>query len=316
MTFASADPTSAGGEAAGIAAFRKRHDLPGLVDVHTHFMPDRVQQKVWEYFDAAGPLVGQAWPAAYRFDQTTRLRLLRDFGVRVFTALAYPHRPGMAAWLSDWTLGFAVATPGCVPSATFFAEPGAGDHVAAAVRRGAQVFKCHVQVGGFDPTDDTLDDAWGVLAEAGAPVVIHCGSGPAPGRHTGLAPIRAVLRRHPQLRLIVAHMGMPDYEAFLDLAEEFPGVCLDTAVVFTDFVERMAPFPRTALTRLAGQADRILLGTDYPSTPGDYLHQLEVLERLDLGTDWVQQVCWHNGLRVLGIDEVPLVPTVSGDLAT
>jgi uncharacterized protein len=34
--------------------------LPGLVDVHTHFMPPSVLSKVQAYFDAAGPLLGGA----------------------------------------------------------------------------------------------------------------------------------------------------------------------------------------------------------------------------------------------------------------
>ena len=28
--------------------------IPGLVDVHTHFMPDNVMRKVWAYFDEIG----------------------------------------------------------------------------------------------------------------------------------------------------------------------------------------------------------------------------------------------------------------------
>ena len=27
--------------------------LPGLIDVHVHFLPDRLQDKVWAYFDGA-----------------------------------------------------------------------------------------------------------------------------------------------------------------------------------------------------------------------------------------------------------------------
>lgn len=38
-----------------------------------------------------------------------------------------------------------------------------------------------------------------------------CGSGPVPGDHTGPEPIRRLIRRYPRLRLIVAHLGMPEY---------------------------------------------------------------------------------------------------------
>ena len=64
--------------------------LPGIVDVHTHFMPKSVMDKVWQYFDAAGPLVGRQWPITYRSDEAQRLEALRSFGVRAFTSLVYP----------------------------------------------------------------------------------------------------------------------------------------------------------------------------------------------------------------------------------
>ena len=53
--------------------------------------------------------------------------------------------------------------------------------------------------------DELLDPAWGLLAEARVPVVMHCGSGPAAAEYTGPGPVARVLARHPRLRLIVAH---------------------------------------------------------------------------------------------------------------
>lgn len=119
--------------------------------------------------------------------------------------------------------------------------------MAAALERGARVFKAHVQVGGYDPNDPLLEPVWGLLAESGTPVVVHCGSGPAPGKHTGPGPIGALLGRHPRLRLIVAHLGLPEYADFLDLADRHRSVHLDTTMVFTDFTERTAPFPPAEL---------------------------------------------------------------------
>ena len=159
--------------------------------------------------------------------------MLRGFGVRAFTSMLYPHKPGMARSLNDWAADFAERTPDCLHTATFFAESSAPADVRHALDQGARVFKCHLQVGGFDPNDPLLDDAWGQLAEAGVPVVTHCGSGPVPGRHTGPGPIAELLARHPALRLVVAHLGMPEYTEFLDLAERYAGVLLDTTMAFT-----------------------------------------------------------------------------------
>lgn len=290
-------------EVAGVRTFWRRLGLPGLVDVHTHFMPERVLRKVWGYFDALGAATGGAleWPITYRKEEEERVALIREFGVRAFTAMLYPHKPGMAQWLNGWAVDFAARTPDCLHTSTLFPEPGVGTYVQEALDSGARVFKAHVQVGAYDPADELLDPAWGLLAEAGTPVVIHCGSGPAPGKHTGPEPIGRVLARHPRLRLVVAHMGMPEYEDFLDLAERYGEVRLDTTMAFTDFSERLAPFPPHALPRLAALGDRVLLGSDFPNIPYPYLHQLHALERLDLGDDWLRAVCHDNGERLFGL---------------
>ncbi|MFB8248138.1 amidohydrolase family protein [Streptomyces sp. NPDC055952] len=288
-------------EARHVRAFWQRLGVPGLVDVHTHFMPERVLRKVWDYFAANGPLVGGLeWPITYRREEAERIALLREFGVRAFTAMLYPHKPGMARWLNGWAADFARRTPDCLHTATLYPDPDVEAYVGEAVAAGARVFKAHVQVGAYDPADERLQRAWGLLAEARIPVVMHCGSGPAPGKHTGPEPVARVLARHPRLRLIVAHMGMPEYEDFLDLAERHDEVRLDTTMSFTDFTERLAPFPRRALPRLAALGDRILLGSDFPNIPYPYLHQLHALERLGLGTPWLRAVCHDNAARLLG----------------
>ncbi|WP_067820791.1 amidohydrolase family protein [Nocardia inohanensis] len=285
-----------------IASLRDRLGLPGIIDIHTHFMPDPVMRKVWGYFDAAGPLVGREWPIAYRDEEQVRLKTLRGFGVRAFTSMVYPHKPDMAAWLNGWTADFAARTPDCLHTATFYPEPGAGEYVRAALTAGVRVFKVHIQVGDFDPGDPLLDEVWGLIQDAGVPVVIHCGSGPAPGRFTGPDPIRALLRRFPRLPLIIAHLGAPEYREFLDIAADHDRVLLDTTMNFTDFFEAADPFPVTEHARLRDFSDRILFGSDFPNIPYPYGHALFALERLDLGADWLRRVLHDNAARIFGIE--------------
>ncbi len=288
-------------EAAAVTAFWRDLGLPGLVDVHTHFMPPNVLAKVWAFFDSGRAAVGHDWPILYRRPEEERVALLRAFGVLRFGALPYPHKPGMAAWLNSWAADFAARTPDALHSATFFPEPGAGAYVAEAIGAGARLFKAHLQVGGYDPRDTLLDPVWGMLAEARVPVIVHCGSGPRPGPYTGAGPVSEVLARHARLTMIIAHLGAPEYGEFLDLAQRYPGVHLDTTMAFTDFLERLAPFPAALRPRLAAAADRILLGSDFPNIPYTYLHQLQALARLELGPDWLRAVCHDNATRLLGL---------------
>ena len=84
---------------------------------------------------------------------------------------------------------------------------------------------------------------------------------------------------------------MPEYEAFLAMAERYPHVHLDTTMAFTDFTRGLGPFPPDLRPRLADLGDRVVLGSDFPNTPYTYAHQLEALLRLDLGDDWLRAVC-------------------------
>ncbi|NUR98274.1 MAG: amidohydrolase [Kribbellaceae bacterium] len=285
---------------ADVPAWWQRLGLEGLVDVHVHFLPDRVLNAVWAYFDQASTHYGTDWPITYRTSVEERLKTLDELGVRAFPALVYPHKPGMAESLNSWARDFAARTPGCVASGTFFPEPSAASYVRKALELGTRIFKVHVQVGDYDPRSGELDEVWGQLADAGVPVVVHCGSGPIPGRHTGPGPMGEVLRRHPSLTAVIAHLGMPEYAEHLALTS-YPNVHLDTTMALTPFVEAMMPFPRELVPRLRDVQDRIVLGSDFPNIPYEYAVQLSSLEALGLGDEWLRAVCWDNGARLLGL---------------
>jgi uncharacterized protein len=295
-------------EVAAVRGLLDQLGLDAIVDVHTHFMPKRVMDKVWAYFDGIGPLVGRQWPIEYRIDEVERVERLRQFGVAAFTSLVYPHKPDMAEWLNSWATEFAAEVPECVHTATFYPEPSAPAYVRRVIDAGARVFKAHIQVGDYSATDPLLQPVWALLEETQIPTVIHAGSGPRPGRHTGPAPIAEILRRHPALRLIVAHMGLPEYREFIEFARRYPGVYLDTTMVFTQFTEQTDPFPPEARPALVELADKVLFGSDFPNIPYPYHHALESITALELGDEWCRKVLCRNARNLF-----PPVGTGSDD---
>jgi len=238
----------------------------------------------------------------YRDEDDALVETLRSFGVRRFTALPYAHKPGMAEFLNDWAAGFAERVPEAAVCGTFFPEPGVTAYVASRSET-VEVWKVHVQVGAFTVTDPLLDEAWGIVAEMGTPVVLHAGSGPVPTEHTGPGPVAALLERHPGLRLVIAHAGAPEYADFLRLAETHERVALDTTMAFTPFFDDMGgAYPPELLPRLRdlGLAGKVHLGSDFPNIPYPYGDQLDALARLDLGDEWLRAVCWDNTTALLG----------------
>ncbi|MFJ4104726.1 amidohydrolase family protein [Amycolatopsis japonica] len=251
--------------------------IDGIVDLHLHFLPKPVMDKVWAYFDQAEEHYGMAWPVLYRTSEEERVETLRSFGVRRFAPLVYPHKPGMAAWLNSWALEFAERVPEAVPTGTFFPEPDALSVVDGSLRAGARCFKAHVQIGAYDPRDELLDDVWGALADAGVPVVVHCGHGPLRGAYTGLRLFEEILVRHPRLTLVLAHAGMPEIDFAFELARKYPRVYLDTTMVGVEFTARGNPLPPDWQDLLAEFPDRVVLGTDFPNIPYSYATQLQAI---------------------------------------
>jgi hypothetical protein len=95
-------------------------------------------------------------------------------------------------------------------------------------------------------------------------VVVHAGHAPVGTVHTGPVPFGRVLARHPGLAAVVAHLGAPDYLDFLDLAEKYDRVALDTTMAFTPFFEQFVPFPTEALPRLSGAGRQGAAGQRLP----------------------------------------------------
>jgi predicted TIM-barrel fold metal-dependent hydrolase len=283
-----------------VAAYAAALGLPGIVDVHVHFMPERVQTKVWAHFDRLDP----PWPIVYRAGEAERLATLASLGVRHHTALAYAHRAGMAAWLNEHTLALAAAHPAVIGSFTFYPEPGVEAEVERALAAGGRVAKVHLQVGRFHALDPLLDPVWAELARRRVPVVLHAGAvpdGSGGEEFCGAGKVAGLLDRFPELVLVVAHLGAPDFGDFLALAEAAPTLRLDTAMVFGG-PQSIGAFPARLVERLGGLGERVLFGSDFPSVAWPFAGQVGGLAGLGLGDEWLRAVLWRNGARLLGLD--------------
>jgi hypothetical protein len=283
-----------------VPSFLQSLGIPGIVDAHVHFLPEKVQEAVWRWFEGLPD-----WPVTYRLPAAERMDVLASLGVRHHTALAYAHRPGMLRFLNDYTMGLA-SVAAVIPTFTIYPEPGVDAETARCLAAGGRCVKVHLQVGAFDPTDPRLEETWRMLQAAATPVVIHAGAvedGSGNEEWCGPAPVRRLLQRFPDLRLVIAHMGAPDFDAFLALAESHPGVCMDTAMVFTE-PAYLGPPPTHLLDRVAALGSRVVFGSDFPTIPHPFAAQVAGLVALGMGDEWLRNILWHNGRRLfdLGCD--------------
>lgn len=285
-----------------VAGFVAGLGLPGLVDVHTHFMPDRLQRAVWAFFDR---LDDPPWPVTYRDGEQRRLEVLDSLGVIAHTALAYPHRPGMLAWLNEHTLALAERVEAVVPTFTLYPEHGVEEAVADAVARGGRLAKVHLQVGRFHTTDPRLATTWELLAASGVVVLVHASAvyGVDGGEeYCGADAIRALLDAHPDLTVVVAHLGAPDVDDFLDLVDEAPQVWLDTAMAPTE-PAYLGPLAPATCERIATVWPRLLFGSDFPAIPHRYAAAVRGLSALRLDAARLRAVLHDNAASLLPVPD-------------
>src|SRR5690606_10851991 len=101
------------------------------------------------------------------------------------------------------------------------------------------------------------------------------------------------------------HLGAPEFADFIELAETYEHVRLDTTMVFTPFFDRDAPVPDALLPRLAELREKVLLGSDFPNIPYEYAAQVDGLVRLTdrcsaIDDDWLRAVLWGNAAALFG----------------
>nr|WP_274388390.1 amidohydrolase family protein [Salsipaludibacter albus] len=263
--------------------------------MHVHVMPDRLQESVWNWFDA---LEDPVWPIRFRTDAPTRLAHLAETGVVAHTALAYAHRPGMLGWLNDHTLAMAEAHPQVVPTFTIYPDDDVDEQVTRALDRGGRVCKVHTQVGHYHLSDPRLATTWERLADAGVLVLAHVTVvyGVEGGDEwCGIDTLADLLDRHPDLRVVVAHLGMPELDDTLALARQAPDtVLLDPSMALHDGEHLQQSFSSAQLRALADRWEQLVFGSDFPSIPHDLAAQLRGLDRLALAPHQWRAILHHT----------------------
>jgi predicted TIM-barrel fold metal-dependent hydrolase len=138
--------------------------------------------------------------------------------------------------------------------------------------------------------------------ERGALLLIHAGRRPEPTEHVGARAFARLMRRFPTLRVIVAHSGADEFEAFFDLCGLYEGVYLDTAMVFNNFLGGPPP-----IQRVLEFQDRVLYGSDFPNIPYRIESAIQSILDLRLGRALEEKLLCTNAARLLGIDPRTLV---------
>lgn len=256
---------------------RRKGLLRGVTDAHVHLWPEPIYRALWRWFDE------HAWRIAFRGTAEQTLDEIAKHGAERAVTLLYAHKRGIARELNRFAAEMQRAHGSVVALGTVSPEDeDAADIVREALGplglRGIKLH-CHVQRVAID--DPRVLAILRVCAEHGAPAVVHCGREPASDAygvdtHSICAHQRCerAMQSVEGLKLVVPHVGLDEFDAYLALVDRYEGLYLDTSMACAEYFEHKIDWDA-----LAQRSDRVLYGTDFPITPYDYDRELRVLAR-------------------------------------
>ena len=252
---------------------------PGTIDTHVHIFPPRVFAAIRRWFDE------NAWDIRFPYDAEQVDAFMAARGVERYLGLHYPHVAGMGEALNAFALEFSRTHPRCIPCASVLpGEPRAAAILDAALGAGARAVKIHCHVQCIAPDDARMIEVCERVVAHDAVLLIHCGNEPKlPGYACDVASVATaagfdrMMRRFPEMKVIVPHFGAGEVDAYAALLARYPRMCLDTAMALAGYF----PFEQTTDV-LHAHADRILYGTDFPHIPYAWDRDLRALESANL----------------------------------
>ncbi len=264
-----------------------------IVDMHVHLFPPQMFEAVWNFFES------HDW-RVHRQHVAQVANTLRDHGVVAAAALTYPHKKGVARFLNEFMAGVGAEFPLFRPFACVHVED---DDLKESVEFALNSphiygFKFQPLVQRFDVNDPRLDYLYAACRERQFPITMHIGTAPYANEFVGVYYFAPLMKKFPELRVCVAHMGGYEFDDFLKLLGDYPNLYLDTTMinVKTDLFDATWRGDEKMLIQFA---DRICFGSDWPNVPYSYREALDSVKRFPLPPDAQPGVYGKNALRFL-----------------
>lgn len=270
-----------------------------IIDAHVHAFPERLFEAIWQWFDTHG------WHVEHRLQADEVVAALKQGGVNRFVVLNYAHKAGMSESLNAWTHAFAQKHPEVIPFGAI--HPDDADRDALLDRcfkdYGFYGLKFHSHVSGIRPDDPRMFPIYEKMIEHDRPLTLHAGTGPSLNGYSkttcevsGAAFVRPVLKRYPDLKLIIPHLGADEIEEFFGLMREFPNLYMDTTMALSGYFP--IDIPWDLIEEFAG---RVLYGSDFPNLPYEARRELEVIASSPLSDEAKQKILSGTAQKLLQV---------------
>lgn len=270
-----------------------------IIDAHVHVFPDKLFQAIWSWFDQHG------WQVRYKISSEEILRLLKEQEIERFVLLNYAHRPRISEALNAWTFDFCKSHPEAIPFGAIHHDDEDLDHIIDRCFKEYEFkgLKYHCHVTGVRPDDERLFPIYEKLIEYDRVITLHGGMGPSLKGYkestkdiSGVRFVQNLLKKFPNLKIIIPHLGADEFDEFFELMEEYPNLWMDNTMSLSGFFPVEIPWDK-----IERYSDRILYGSDFPNIPYEMTTEIEAIRSSSLSPEAQERIFSGNVRRLLKI---------------
>jgi uncharacterized protein len=266
-----------------------------IIDFHVHLFPDRLFDSIWKFFEQ-----NYGWRVLHHLYYRECVAFLRQRGIGPIVYSNYAHKPGVARGINAWNLKVLEEIPDMYCFAAY--HPGDEDAIdmAAELMEHPRIlgFKLQLLVQRFYPHDERLMPLYEMVIAKKKRMLLHVGTGPVGHEYVGLTHFKKLLKRFPELPVNVAHMGSLEYQGFIELLDDHPGMYLDTAFTFYPGMEGSFNLKPEYLERYQ---DRILYGSDFPNLILPREVEIDCLLGYGLPQAFYDKIFFSNASQLIGV---------------
>jgi predicted TIM-barrel fold metal-dependent hydrolase len=268
-----------------------------MIDIHTHLHPPKLFRAIRRWFAEHS-----SWKLTQPTEPSEVAASLKTFDVERFVFCSYAHKPGIAEGINNWLVQTSrdLGRYGLPLATVHLADADCAQYYERALDEGCIGIKIHEDVQRLSIDDPRFAPVHDLTARRGRFILVHVG--PIPWQtdtNNGPARIKKVLDRHPGLRIVVAHLGIPDTREYLELSRDYPNLYIDTTMALT----KNSPLYHAVEPDLFEKhAANILYGSDYPNLPHPYEAESQGVKDLPISDQAKRLILAENARKFLAAD--------------
>ncbi len=269
------------------------HKRKLICDGHVHFFPEKLYYAVHDWFSV------RSWEIPYRWTSQQKKAYLIKNGITCAFLLAYAHKPDMSTEVNRWVRDFVSLDGFFYPFGCVHPNDSGLQQVLRTTLDDFDFcgFKLHLLLMELRADDEKLFPIYEAVIERNKAVIIHATTYPYIEKYLGVKYVERLLKRYPGLKIVIPHMGLYESEFYANLLYEYPGLYLDTALLFGT---SKFPVPlETVENMIKSFPDRIIFGSDFPLIEKDPILGIKQIEKFSLGDEIERKIFWENAHSLL-----------------